>query len=102
MPEQPFKSTVFGERPFFDDKTTYGGENPKPKDKRPATFNGVQHDRPFIPPNPIKEGSTLSPFPEHMPDPYDPVKKKDKKETTPWKTTYKEMTKPCVSVSSMI
>mmetsp|Transcript_11889 Transcript_11889/g.11938 ORF Transcript_11889/g.11938 Transcript_11889/m.11938 type:complete len:187 (-) Transcript_11889:19-579(-) len=102
MQEQPFKSMVYGEKPFFDDKSTYGGENPKGRVKRPSTYAGIQHDRAFIPPNPMREGSTLAPFPEHMPEPYDPAIKKDNREIVPWKTTYKERTKPSVSVSSMV
>lgn len=102
MQEQAFKTTVYGNRNFFDDKSTFGGQNPKPKVVRPSSFHGIRHEAPFVPPNPPRIGTTFEKFPEHIPDPFEVKVKKQKTEMVSWKTSYVERTKPCPSVSNMV
>ena len=103
MQEAPFKSMAYGRRSFFDDKKTYGEDvELKKKEKPPRQVATANHDRPFIPNNPTKKGATIGKFPDYMPNPPKEVKRKQPSSEVPWRTSYRQVSKPSPSVNSIV
>jgi hypothetical protein len=98
----PFYSMDAGNNTFNPDESIYGGKFEMKESKRLKTLSGTNHDRPFYPANPSKKGSTIGPYPEHVPDPLRPILKGKPNENTPWKVTVVERSKPTPSIVSQI
>ena len=93
-----------GGNTFFDDKTTFGEKDIKPKKtlKKSNTCAYFQHKGPFVPSNPGKKGSTIGKYPEHIPDPLASPQRKAPSTAVPWRHTTNQRSRPSPSVSSLV
>lgn len=108
--EKSWKPMVHGGECFEPIETAYGTELEfKEKKPKPKPKPQVEHDKPFMPSNPVKKGKTgmetLSLFPEHVPEKQFQQKKKkivteeEEANAKPgWKPTHRNKSKPSPSV----
>lgn len=76
----PFKTTIYGDKPFVKDKPTYGlDKEMKPVKVKAIDLHSLVHEVPFKPSNPPKSSHQgfLNKFPQYKPDPAREVKRID-------------------------
>lgn len=105
--EQPFRQRVPGIPLFNSHKAVLGEDKPMPPKAEPeAKPPAMEHDRPFKPSHPPREGynKTLAPFPTYMEEPPKELKRKMKVEGSDeppkFKPTHNYKTRPTPSVAT--
>lgn len=97
----PFKNMDHGGGTFNKDVDVFGGESIKPKSpKRSVSVNAVKHDLPFRTTSVSRDH--IGKYPEYIPNPQPPVKRKTPSEQEPWRATTKHRTSPCPTVTGNV
>ena len=95
--DSAFKSTDFGNRYFSPDSEVYGGEFRQKTQKRAVSQSWVQHDLPFKPCR--LKSEAFNPYPEYIPSPVPPMRRKIPSEREPWKTSVSARSTPTPSIT---
>ena len=100
MGDRVFVPPNTGNRPFFDDRLTYGEVPMKKKMTKSSTQASFKQPAPFVPSSGFNKWGTIGPYLEHMPDPFISPTRKPPSEAVPWRHTTNKRTIPTPSVIS--